>query len=128
MDYFGGANVRTPQTPKIRMPAPEPVKPASRTKPFSGVQPSPTISPYLGLNTFQTEGTIPNYYTLVRPMLQQEQINRSQRAQISRMQHQIHSASNYGIAAPNPQGGIPTTGHSTQFQNMGAYYPGAEKR
>jgi hypothetical protein len=45
-----------------------------------------------------------------------------QQAQFQRLQRQVRSASSGGSIVAGP-GGIPTTGHSTQFLNNGGYYP-----
>ena len=40
---------------------------------------SPTISPYVNLTRFNN-GTVPNYYSLVRPLQQQRQLNLQEQA------------------------------------------------
>lgn len=56
---------------------------------------TPTVSPYLNLNAFNT-GAVPNYYALVRPQIQQRQQNlqsqaltRSQQSEILRLQNNL---------------------------------------
>jgi len=123
--YFGGKNARTVyQQPASRQqpPAPQPVQAARVSKPFNGTVRTSTITPYLNLDVRQSDVGLPNYYAFVKPQLEQQRTNRTQTQRMHRMQQQLRIASTPGIVAPG--GGIPTTGHSTQFLNMGSYFPG----
>jgi hypothetical protein len=123
--YFGGKNAQTVyQQPPARqqLPAPQPVQVTRASKPFSGMVTNSTITPYLNLDVRQSDVGIPNYYAFVRPQLEQQRTNQLQSRQMQRMQRDLRMASVPGIASPN--GGIPTTGHSTQFLNIGNYFPG----
>lgn len=124
LQYFGGSNVQAPPRPAPRrqLPPPQPVRVASLSKPFSNFRRPPAITPYLNLDVRQSDVGLPNYYAFVRPLLQQEQTNQSQRAKIYRMEQRINTTA-VGGGPTDPQGGMPTTGHSTQFQNMGGYFP-----
>jgi hypothetical protein len=85
-------------------------------------QPSrPTISPYLNLLR-RDVGPLPNYYSLVRPQLNQIEfdqrqrvINAQQQGQIQQNSRQILSISE-STAAP--------TGTGSVYRNYGHYYPG----
>lgn len=86
----------------------------------------PTLSPYMGLLQTNT-GPIPNYFSLVRPMMQQQSFNR-QLSQATRAQSiQIQSLSTQGSQAqPTSQ-----TGNASGFQQYLHYYPpmrGARRR
>jgi len=105
------------------MPLPRPVQVSSSSKPFSHLNRGSTISPYLSLDLRESAVGLPNYYAYVRPQLQQQQTNRAQAAQIRRLQNQLRIATASGIVSSNPNGGIPTTGHSSQFMNLGGYFP-----
>lgn len=123
--YFGGKNAQTVyQQPPTRQqpPAPQPIQVTRANKPFSGTTYTSTITPYLNLDVRQSDVGIPNYYAFVRPQLEQQRTNQLQRRRMQRMQRELRMASVPGIASPN--GGIPTTGHSTQFLNIGNYFPG----
>jgi hypothetical protein len=122
--YFGGKNAQIVyQQPPARkqLPAPQPVQVTRASKPFSGKVTDSTITPYLNLDIRQSDVGIPNYYAFVRPQLDQQRTNQLQSRQMQRMQRDLRMASVPGIASPN--GGIPTTGHSTQFLNIGNYFP-----
>jgi hypothetical protein len=123
--YFGGKNAQTVyQQPPSRqqLPPPQLVHSARANKPFSGTVRTSTITPYLNLDVRQSDVGLPNYYAFVRPQLEQQRTNQQQRRHMQRMQRDLRLASVPGIASPN--GGIPTTGHSTQFLNIGNYFPG----
>ena len=123
--YFGGKNAQTVyQQPAFhqQLPQPQPVQVARASKPFSGTVRTSTITPYLNLDVRQSAVGLPNYYAFVKPRLDQQRTNRKQTQRIQRMQRELRMASTPGIVSPD--GGIPTTGHSTQFLNMGSYFPG----
>ena len=124
--YFGGGNTIMPHQPARRpAPAPQPMDITGRGKPFHGLYRQPTLSPYLTLDLVNDDGTgLPNYYAFVQPLLMQQSTNQSQQKQFGRMEQQLRAVSTNGIIANNPSGGMPTTGHSTQFLNMGNYFPG----
>ncbi len=127
MQYFGGARSRVSQFRQTqrKMPLPRPVQVRGSGKPFSQLSRRPTISPYLNLDVRTSAVGLPNYYAFVRPQLQQQQANRAQAAQVHRLQQQLRIATATGVVSNNPSGGIPTTGHSSQFLNLGDYFPGA---
>jgi LmbE family N-acetylglucosaminyl deacetylase len=86
--------------------------PASAQPPFQNIGPSqPVISPYLQLLNQQTPG-VSNYFTLVRPQLEQ-------RASLQRQQDQIRALQKQQLARQgfSPQGNnnIRATGHETTF-------------
>lgn len=91
----------------------------NRTRP----QRKPTVSPYL--NLFRP-GASPgaNYNTLVRPQLEQQARNRQQDTAIRNLSNRQQQISNlispFGRSVPNAQ--APTTGHPTQFGNLGSYF------
>jgi hypothetical protein len=124
LDFYGGSKTLAyaPQG-RTQAPAPLPVQTGRIAKPFSGVQQAGGVSPYLALDFTESATSLPNYFLLVQPRLQQQQVNQVQQAQYRRMQQQLRKAA-AGGAVSNPTGGIPTTGHSSQFMNVGGYYPG----
>src|SRR5438128_1612343 len=91
-------------------------KPATRVplRTAAPWQPPPTTSPFL--NMFRPEATpIFNYYTLVRPQLQQLEINNRQAAEIQQLQQMINSGG----------GGRPRSAQGTRFMNHGGYFSGS---
>lgn len=98
-------------------------------KPFSGYSAPPTVSPYVNLFRTDINGQNAfNYSTLVRPQLQQQQINQQLQRQQSQESRQLQR-----IAAQpqlNPQGSkdLYPTGHQTVFLYYDHYYSGAGAR
>lgn len=94
---------------------------------------SPTISPYLNLLRNDNVGGLPNYYSLVRPQLQQQTFNQQQRAfnaqQLSFEAQQaaaLGSLSNQVQPLVTPTGkasGFMTQGRGASFQNTSRYFP-----
>jgi hypothetical protein len=129
LTYFGGSPtpVYTPRPQASPVPPPVPVRTAPIAKPFSGVQQAAAITPYLGLDAArETESSLPNYFMYVRPQLDQQRVNHIQHAQTRKLQQQVRTASAPGVVT-SPGGGIPTTGHSSQFMNSGGYYPALQR-
>lgn len=91
-----------------------PTRPVER--PFSDYSPPASVSPYI--NLYRPEGAfgrVGNYYSLVRPMIQQQQTNR----QISQRLRQIESPAQSGggyVGRAAPTGGY--------FMNYYGYFPG----
>lgn len=92
-------------------------------KPFQNINRRPTISPYLSLDTVQSSVGLPNYYSRVLPQIQQQEANQAQASELRRLQQQIRLSKAPGSISNNRNGGVPTTGRSTQFLNNGGYYP-----
>lgn len=73
----------------------------------------PTVSPYLNLT--QSNPTVTNYQSLVRPLIDQGNSIRRQGNSISSLQRQAYGGG----------GGSRGTGHATYYMNYGHYYPSA---
>lgn len=123
LSFYGGSKTLAyaPQN-RVQTPAPVQVQTAPGAKPFMGYQQSSNVTPYLALDFTESPTSLPNYYMFVRPQLEQQQVNQTERAQFRHVQQQLRKAA-AGGAVSNPNGGIPTTGHSSQFMNIGGYYP-----
>lgn len=92
------------------------------SKPFRNIQQQPTVSPYLNLVRDDNGGTA-NYQTLVRPQVEQLNINRQQELQYERLDRQFQD---FRSESAYPQQGainLRETGHTTQFMNRSHYYP-----
>lgn len=124
LNFFGGAKNSTyaPQGRSVQPPPPVAVQTRPMGKPFSSYRASSTISPYLRLDYPETESSTPNYYMFVRPAIDQTAVNRETRNENRALRSTVRQAS-AGGAVTSPAGGIPTTGHSSQFMNGGGYYP-----
>jgi len=123
MQFFGNRNLRTAPRKEFRrrIPAPQPLQ-LRGTKPFESVQRLPTLSPYHNLNLRESAQGLPNYYAFVRPMQRQQIANQKQAANLRKLQQKVRVATATGIVSNNSTGGVPTTGHSSQFLNLGGYF------
>src|SRR5262245_10941358 len=74
---------------------------------------SPTYSPYL--NLLRPGNTAINYYGLVRPEFEF-------RNNIGTLQQQVGTLQQDLTQATNQANGVLTTGHPTQFLNLGGYF------
>ena len=97
--------------------------PSTNSKPFSQVQRGPSTNPYLGLlsdNPFTSSTT--NYFSNVRPQLEQQKMNEKLMEQNIRMQKQLEEVSArppYDIAGSEDRA---PTGHAAVYQNNGGVY------
>ncbi len=125
VEFFGGARFAAYNQPvrTVTPPPPMPVQTAAAMKPFTYVPQGDSVSPYLALDQRESDFGVPNYYLYVRPQLDQQATNQRQIAQLRRMQQQMRQANAGAIVPRGTSGGIPTTGHSSQFMNSGSYYP-----
>ncbi len=124
--YFGGSKTFMSYQPARRpAPAPQPMDISGRGKPFKNLNRQPTLSPYLTLDLLNDDGTgLPNYYAFYQPLRQQQQANEAQEVRIRRLQQQLRVATATDTISGNSSGGMPTTGTSSQFMNLGGYFPG----
>jgi TolA-binding protein len=93
-----------------------------------GYQPSrPTVSPYLNLfqnnRNGQLNRALPNYYTLVRPQLQQQQVNQTQQQLLQQQNGTIEQLQGtVQILQQQKTGRQVVTGHGSAFMNTSRYY------
>lgn len=128
LQYFGGgANsyvVRAPQTAAARPQSI--VTPGG--KPFQHIDRGPVLSPYLSLDLIESSTAIPNYYSFVLPQQQQRAQNEAQTRELERLRRQLRVATAQRGGMPTPQRGMPTTGTSSQFMNLGNYFPAVSRQ
>jgi len=103
-----------PHQTNVDRPVPVPVKP------FADYTPTPTVSPYLNLfNDATGLARSENYYTLVRPFLDQRNTNRRIGTELQGLQRNARRQ-----RGPHHGGGS----LSQYYQNLGGYYPGFNRR
>ena len=127
--YFTGrGEIQMPAQSRQRpTPTPQPSKISNGQKPFQNIHRPSTITPYLSLDIVVSDDdgqALPNYYAFYRPQREQQQNVESQQAEIRRLQQQVRVAGANNALSRNAVPGIPTTGTSSQFMNLGNYYPG----
>ena len=90
--------------------------------------PSPTTSPYLNLTRLDNGG-LPNYFALVRPQIQQRQINLQNQAQLRLQERQIIRLENEVQRGMNVAGATGSSswfmvpGNSVKFLDTTQFYP-----
>lgn len=111
----------------------------SRSKPFSDLQRSPTVSPYLNLFGNQIlqddQGrfiaaplTSDNYSNLVRPQLNQQSVNQQLRQQTRALNQRVQQIAAQPQTNPSGAQDIMATGHPTQFMYYSRFYPQLNRR
>jgi hypothetical protein len=83
--------------------------------------PRPTVSPYL--NLFNDPNGLGVYQTLVRPFVNQNDINARQATNINQLQQELSQVrSNSGLGTTGTSGRIRPTGHAATFMDLSHYY------
>lgn len=91
-------------------------------KPFASLNNGPSVSPYLGLSSpFSSSAS--NYYTQVRPQLEQQRINQQLQQRSFAMQKQLNTVAAQPPYNPKGSENQAPTGHAAVFMNYGGYYP-----
>ena len=124
-EYFGATTVRRTRQvsmPRLQVPAPRPIQVSPPSKPFSYATQGPSMSPYLSLDLPESEASLPAYYSYVKPQIDRQRLVQQQEQQMRKLQQRLRMATLPGVGATNVDGGIPTTGHSTQFMNTSSFY------
>lgn len=80
----------------------------------------PTLSPYLNLLR-RDAGPVPNYYSLVRPQLNQIDLNQRQR--VLNQQQQAQISSNARNITELKESTAAPTGTASVYRSYGHYYP-----
>lgn len=121
MSLYGSASALAPrnQIPTIgtgAMRAPSMLD----QKPFTGYSPGPVVSPYMNLYLGNNgAGIVNNYYSVVKPMLQQQNMNRQTEQSLRelRIQNRLQQSQLQQLnrQMPGAQG--------SSFMNYGGYYP-----
>jgi TolA-binding protein len=101
---------------------------ATNTAQAQGYQPSrPTVSPYLNLFQNNRGGqfnrALPNYYSLVRPQQQQQQVNQTQQQLLQQQNGTLQELQGNVQTLQQQKTGQPVvTGHNSWFLNTSRYY------
>ena len=83
----------------------------------------PTVSPYLNLLRGTGSGSLPSYYTLVRPQIEQRQENIRQQAALQQLETRINQPLRANVQpGTGASSAIRGTGHATYFQNYSHFY------
>jgi hypothetical protein len=133
INYFGHQRAaqtleQMPQRPGLARQM-EPTVPSPQTgrqayKPFIGASNGPTVSPYMNLYREEELDTAPNYYSFVRPQLDQLEQNDRQQQELTRLNRQVQRMSYGTSAAGTAPAGTPSTGHRVRFGDTAQFYGG----
>lgn len=92
-------------------------QPSVLGKPFSNTTNGPTVSPYLNLLREEENQGAPNYFTFVRPQMQQLEASRQQLTQLQQLRRQVQQTSYTRPVASSP-------GAAARYGDTGRYYSG----
>jgi len=94
---------------------------APKSKPFANSVGQGSVSPWLALSQPFTSPTT-NYYSNVRPQLDQQRMNQQLASRNAQMQHQLNAMAAKPPYDPTGSENMAPTGHAAAFQNYGGYY------
>ncbi len=100
--------------------------PRAAQKPFTNVNRG-SVSPYLGLSA-PFSSTAEQYYTQVRPQIQQQRVNQQNQQRYAQMQHQLNAVAARPPYDPTGSETMAPTGHVAVFMNYGGYYPETDRK
>lgn len=91
------------------------------SKPFSGVNSGPSVSPYLNLSSpFSSSAT--SYYSMVRPQMEQQRINEQIERRNIMLQRQLNSMTAVPPYELRGDSDVAPTGHAAVYMNYGNYF------
>jgi hypothetical protein len=126
LNFYGG---RSAYNTLNEMPRRTPIQPATygplshNGKPFQAASTGPTISPYLNLFRDESENgeSLPSYFSLVRPQMEQQAANQQQQREIANLQRQVQGGAQ-ARAASTPGAGVPS-----RFMDTAQFYGGWQR-
>lgn len=96
---------------------------ASRPKPFAGANQGPSTSPYMGLLADTPfNSTTTNYFTKVRPQIEQQRMNDKLMSQNMKLQQQLQAVAAQGPYKATGSEDRAPTGHAAVYMNNGGTY------
>jgi hypothetical protein len=129
LNFYGGYSARATlsQLPRPislqQRSAPPPVR--RTVKPFEVVHREPTVSPYLNLHRDEEdEESAPNYFTFVRPQMEQLETNRMQQRELQQLRGQLQSMSTTVVGPRYQAAGVPATGTAARYMDTAQFYGG----
>ncbi len=95
---------------------------SGRSKPFSTAPGNGSVSPWLALSE-PFSSSAHNYYTQVRPQLDQQRAQQQAARQQAMMQSQLNKLAAKPPYDPSGSNSMAPTGHVAVFMNYGSFYP-----
>jgi hypothetical protein len=113
-----------PRRAAIQAPPQRPMH--RQSKPFENLQHEPTLSPYLNLDQDEDDvENVPNYFTLVRPRIEQLETNRRQQFEIQQLRGQIQTmATSPGAGMQQDAGRSAGMRTPARFMDTAQFYGG----
>lgn len=93
----------------------------SRSKPFANTVGQGSVTPWLALSQPFTSPTT-NYFSNVRPQLEQQRMNQQMATRNAQLQHQLNSLAAQAPYDPTGSERMAPTGHVAAYMNYGGYY------
>jgi len=97
----------------------KPTSSSFNSKPFSSISRKPTVSPYLALNNSFNQ--VSDYYNIVRPQREQQQVNQQLQRQNQANQRRLNQMAAKGPYSTRGDENSAPTGHTAVFQSLGTY-------
>jgi hypothetical protein len=98
------------------------VRSGAAQKPFSSFNRGPQVTPYLGFGQpFNTQGN--EYYTMIRPQMEQQKAIERQQQQIAAMEQKLGSIDSQPPFEIKGDPNMVPTGHPAVYMNYGGYFP-----
>lgn len=98
-------------------------------KPFSAIDPTPTVSPYLALfNETGFDNDDFTYQTIVRPQIRQRAFNDQVVRQAQAINQRLTALSARNAFNTGGNENVMPTGHAATFQNYSRFYPAKAQR
>jgi hypothetical protein len=131
LNFYGGYSARTTlsQQPRRTPIRAAPAMPMSRqVKPFQTVHREPTVSPYLNLHRDErnNEGA-PNYFSFVRPQIEQLEANRRQQRDYQQLSGQLQGLSATVVRPQYQSTELPGTGTPARYMDTAQFYGGLRR-
>jgi hypothetical protein len=131
LNFYGGHSARTtlsqqPRRTAIRAAPPMPV--SRQVKPFQTIHRDPTVSPYLNLHRDErnNEGA-PNYFSFVRPQIEQLEANRRQQRDVQQLSGQLQGLSATVVRPQYQANELPGTGTPARYRDTAQFYGGLRR-
>jgi len=124
---YGAYAQATAPAPASIGQGPSALRAATGAKPFANFTPRPAVSPYM--NLYRADGTFNanNYYTLVKPMLEQQRMNQQFRNNIRGLQNTTRTQGSTLQQLDRRANQLQGTAQPRYFMNHRQYYPGLQR-
>jgi hypothetical protein len=131
LNFYGGYAARAtlsrqPRRTPVQSSPPPPMY--RQVKPFQTIYRDPTVSPYLNLHRDEAsnEGA-PNYFSFVRPQMEQIEANRRAQRDIQQLNGQLQGLSGSALRPQYQVHELPGTGTPARYMDTAQFYGGLRR-